>query len=167
MDNLTGNDTSLAGQFARFRDREKVTIITFSSQVKDIANFDINVNQPETLKAVRDHTDSLNASGSTAIYSALQQAYSQAVQDRSKEPDRIYSIVLMSDGENNTGTSSDEFFSYYKNTSGVQDIRTFTILFGEADAKTMQGIADTTGGQMFDASKDSLSTIFKQIRGYQ
>ena len=94
-------------------------------------------------------------------------AYQQAVQDRQKEPDRVYSIVLMSDGENNSGIAPDDFYSYYKNTSGVQDIRTFTILFGEADQKTMQDIASATSGQMFDASRVPLAQIFKEIRGYQ
>jgi Ca-activated chloride channel family protein len=167
MDNLSGMDTSLTGQFARFRDREKVTIIPFNSQIQGVSDFEINVNQPETLKAVRDYTDSLKAAGNTAIFSALQQAYRQAVQDRQKEPDRNYSIVLMSDGENNSGISMGDFDAFYQNTSGVEDIRTFTILFGEANQSTMQAIANATGGQMFDASHDPLPAIFKEIRGYQ
>src|SRR4029077_13681490 len=40
--NLTGADTSVTGRFARFRQREHVTIITFSSQVEDTREFDIN-----------------------------------------------------------------------------------------------------------------------------
>jgi Ca-activated chloride channel family protein len=41
------------------------------------------------------------------------------------------------------------------------------VLFGEVDKKVMQGIADTTGGRVFDATKDPLDFIFKQVRGYQ
>jgi Ca-activated chloride channel family protein len=73
----------------------------------------------------------------------------------------------MSDGENNEGISPEEFFNAYKKMKGVDSIRTFTILFGEANQKEMQSIADSTGGRMFDAGQDSLPAIFKEIRGYQ
>jgi Ca-activated chloride channel family protein len=118
------------------------------------------------LKKISDSVHSLNAGGNTAIFSALQKAYTLAVEARKQEPDRIYSIVLMTDGQNNSGISENEFTNFYK-SSGTTNIRTFTILFGEADTKTLQAIADLTGGRLFDASKDPLSFIFKEIRGYQ
>jgi Ca-activated chloride channel homolog len=167
MDNLAGSDSSLTGQFARFRNREKVSIITFNSAVAGRSNFDIDISQPASLQAVRDYVDSLSAGGNTAIYSALQEAYKQAAQDRQNEPDRVYSIVLMTDGENNSGISSDDFFSYLKSAQDVDNIRTFTIQFGEADQQALQSIATATGGQIFDASHDPLPFIFKEIRGYQ
>jgi Ca-activated chloride channel family protein len=43
----------------------------------------------------------------------------------------------------------------------------FTILFGDANQGEMSGIAELTGGRLFDAQKEPLSTIFKEIRGYQ
>ncbi|MDD5369058.1 MAG: substrate-binding and VWA domain-containing protein [Anaerolineaceae bacterium] len=167
MDNLTGADTSLTGQFARFRNREKITILPFNSQVVTASDFEVDTNQPASLQQIRDYVHALNAGGSTAIFSALQNAYNLALQTYRQEPDRTYSIVLMTDGENNSGISENEFTGYYKSTPGLTNIRTFTILFGEADAKTLQSIADLTGGRMFDASKDSLPFIFKEIRGYQ
>jgi Ca-activated chloride channel family protein len=167
MDNLTGADTSLTGQFARFRNREKVTILPFNSQVFDASDFTVDSGQPASLTQIRDYIHSLKAGGNTAIYSSLQKAYDLAIQARKQEPDRIYSIVLMTDGENNSGISENEFTNFYKSTSNLSDIRTFTILFGDANAKTLQSIATLTGGRMFDASKDPLSFIFKEIRGYQ
>ncbi len=166
MDNLAGADTSLTGQFARFRNREKVTVLPFSTQVIGSSDFEVDTNQPESLKKISDFVHTLNATGNTAIYSALQKAYQLAIQDSKQEPDRIYSIVLMTDGQNNSGISEDEFSSFYK-SAGAANIRTFPILFGEADKQTMQGIADMTNGRLFDASKDPLSFIFKEIRGYQ
>lgn len=167
MDNLTGADQSLTGQFARFRNREKVTIISFNSRVTGQKDFEVDPSQPSTLKDISDYVHSLQAGGSTAIYSALQNAYQLAEQARQSEPDRIYSIVLMTDGENNSGISSSEFQSFYQSTSGLQDIRTFPILFGEGSAKDLQSIANLTSGRLFDASKTSLAAIFKEIRGYQ
>ncbi len=167
MDNLTGADTSLTGQFARFRNREKITILPFNSDVLDAREFDVDITRPESLDDIRTYVHSLDANRSTAIYSALQTAYESARQARAKEPDRLYSIVLMTDGENNAGISEEDFRSYYQSTDGLKEIRTFTILFGEAQADPLQRIAQLTGGQMFDASKVPLSKIFKEIRGYQ
>jgi len=49
----------------------------------------------------------------------------------------------------------------------VKRIKTFTVLFGEADREVMDKIAAITGGRSFDGRKKSLSEIFKTIRGYQ
>jgi Ca-activated chloride channel family protein len=49
----------------------------------------------------------------------------------------------------------------------VQRIKVFPILFGEGDAAQLRQIADLTGGRMFDGRTESLSTVFKEIRGYQ
>ena len=167
MDNLTGADQSLTGQFSKFRNREKVTIFSFNSTVTGKSDFEVDASQPSTLQAISSYVHTLQAGGNTAIYSALQEAYQQALQDRQTEPDRIYSIVLMTDGENNSGISSSDFQSYFTSTSGLTGIRTFPILFGEGSAKDLQAIADLTGGRLFDASKTSLAAIFKEIRGYQ
>lgn len=75
---------------------------------------------------------------------------------------------LMSDGENTDGLSAQDFERYYQGLPAQgQEIRTFTVLFGNVDEKAMTELADLTGGRMFDGTADSLSFIFKQIRGYQ
>ncbi|MEN6622800.1 MAG: VWA domain-containing protein, partial [Smithella sp.] len=167
MDNLAGGDNSLTGQFARFRNREKVTILPFNSQVIDTSDFEVDSSNPGSYKQISDTIHSLQAEGNTAIFLALQDGYNLALQASQKEPDRIYSIVLMTDGENNSGISENDFTNFYQSTSGLHNIRTFTVLFGEANADVLKSIADLTGGRMFDASEDSLSFIFKEIRGYQ
>lgn len=168
MNNLTGADTSLTGQFARFRNRERITIITFNGEVQDQSDFEVDLNDGNSLARVRDFVAALDARGKTALYSALEHAYDLAWNAQQQEPDRYYSIVLLSDGENTAGISQEDFLSYYyKNTSTSQPIKTFTILFGEADEGAMQGIADATGGRVFDAQTETLNFIFKEIRGYQ
>lgn len=85
------------------------------------------------------------------------------------DPDRYYTIVLMSDGENTDGMNAHDFADFYRHLppEAHHNIRTFTVLFGNADEAAMQEIADITGGRMFDGTQDALSLIFKQIRGYQ
>jgi Ca-activated chloride channel family protein len=41
------------------------------------------------------------------------------------------------------------------------------VIFGEADPRELQRVAELTGGRSFDSRKSSLQSIFKEIRGYQ
>jgi Ca-activated chloride channel homolog len=167
INNLTGEDLSLTGQFARFRDRERITILTFNHQITAINEFAIDLSDPDSLKQIANYVNTLEAQGNTAIYSALEEAYKRAMDTQAQDPDRYYSIVLMSDGENTTGNSKGEFRSFYNRESVERNIKTFTILFGDADERSMEDIAEITGGRMFNAQAESLSQVFKQIRGYQ
>jgi Ca-activated chloride channel family protein len=167
---LTGVDQSLTGQFSSFRAREQITFITFSTNVEDVRTFtidDTNTNGPD-MSSIRSYIDNLETGGSTAIYSALERAYSTIGQEIGSDPNRLYSIVLMTDGENNSGASSGDFASNYKSLpGGVQSVHVYPILFGDSAVSDMKSIASTTGGTVFDAKSTSLDSIFKQIRGFQ
>lgn len=170
LKNLTGADESLTGRFTRFHDRERVTLITFSSQVQDIRHFEIDTSDSNsaTMAEIRAYAERLQAAGGTAIYSSLLEAYRLAEKAQQADTERYYSIVLMTDGENNEGISERTFMEFYQSLPAeVQAIKTFPVLFGEADSQAMQRLAEATGGRMFDARSASLSIIFKQIRGYQ
>lgn len=89
-------------------------------------------------------------------------------EQQAADPDRLYSIVLMTDGENNHGDDLDGFRRAYDGLpDAVRSVAVFPVLFGEADSEEMQAVADVTGGRLFDAKSESLADIFKQIRGYQ
>jgi Ca-activated chloride channel homolog len=170
MTDLTGLDESITGQFARFRAREKVSVISFSDVIRPPSNFVIDDTAPagSDMAQIRDYVNSLRANGDTAIYSALQEAYAQAAAAQQADPDRYYTIVLMSDGENTAGIALADFERYYRSLPAeAQNIRVFTVLFGEANEEAMAEIAELTGGRMFDGTQEDLSFIFKQIRGYQ
>jgi Ca-activated chloride channel family protein len=170
LTNLTGLDTSLTGQFARFRAREKITIITFSSTVLDTREFSIDNPDPNgpDMSALRSYINGLQAGGGTAIYDALEQAYQLAGDAKAADPTRFYSIVLMTDGENNVGRDGGQFLQDYRSFSADRRaIKTFTVLFGEASPQELTDIANTTGGAVFDSRATPLSQVFKEIRGYQ
>ena len=139
-------------------------------RVQDVSDFAVNATaaEGEDMERIRSYVDQLQAGGNTAIYSSLAEAYSLAQQAQAQDPDRTYSIVLMSDGQNNSGSSQADFRSFYQDLpQQTQQVKTFTVLFGDADKAEMAKIADLTGGRMFDAKSESLSQIFKEIRGYQ
>jgi Ca-activated chloride channel family protein len=167
---LAGLDTSFTGHFARFAPREKVTLITFDGAVQDTRTFDVDSPDPNSrgLADLRTYVNGLTANGGTAIYSALDQAYTAAGAARRAEPDSYISIVLMTDGENNAGISADRFLADVRALPPeLQGVRVFTVLFGEASPKELQQIADATGGRVFDARSANLADVFKEIRGYQ
>jgi Ca-activated chloride channel family protein len=167
---LTGLDTSLTGRFSRFGGREEVTVITFDGTVEPGSDFRIDDTDPQgpDMQRIREFVDALEAEGNTAIYSALTEAYSEAAAAQARDPNRYYSIVLMSDGASNAGMDAEQFEDFYTRQSATaRGIRTFTVVFGNADRATMEGIAATTGGRAFDGTRDPLDFIFKQIRGYQ
>jgi len=167
---LTGSDTSITGQFASFRQREELTFILFNNQVYRQADHTINDNNPGSpdLAAVRSFVDSLQAGGGTAIYDAVYRGYQVAQAALRSEPDRYLSIVLMTDGENNEGRDGNQFIRDFKSLPPqVQQIKTFPILFGEANPAQLQTLADLSGGRVFDGKKAPINEVFKEIRGYQ
>lgn len=166
--NLAGDDISTTGQYARFQPREEVTVITFSSDINPPKEFRISSGQNDPqLAQVRSYVRSLRADGGTAIYSALQQTYTLLQKAQAQEPERIYSVVLMTDGENNHGIDLNSFVNFY---SGLPDsakaAHIFPILFGEGNKREMEQLAQVSGGRVFDG-KSSLAAAFKEIRGYQ
>ena len=170
FDNLTGADQTITGRFARLREREEITIIPFNGSVQADVTFtinDVSANSAD-LAAVRRYVDNLQANDGTAIYDALIRAYQDAARAKAGDPNRFYSVVLMTDGENNAGHDANGFKSFYNSQpEATKAISTFAIIFGEASPQALTDIATLTGGQVFDSRNVSLSSVFKVIRGYQ
>jgi Ca-activated chloride channel family protein len=98
----------------------------------------------------------------------MYEAYRVTGQKRTTDPTRFYSVVLMTDGENNHGRDGGQFLNdFHQMSEDTQKIKAFTILFGEAKPSELQQLADASGGQVFDSRNSSLSPVFKEIRGYQ
>jgi len=171
MGTLTGGDSSLTGRFARFQERERVTLIPFSSQVSSQPTVEIGTGAASLTKGLdqlRSMSGALEAGGGTAIYSALAEAYRQAQDLMRTDPNRYYSIVLMTDGVSNQGMSADEFKEFYTALPReVQRVKVFPIIFGEASQDELKRVAELTGGRLFDGNKAALAPVFKEIRGYQ
>jgi Ca-activated chloride channel homolog len=168
--NLAGADTSISGRFAGFHNRESVTMVLFSSQVYDQRSFQLSDtgDNSSVLQQVRNYVKGLHAGGGTAIYDALEAGYRISGNARANLPDDYYSIVLMTDGENNAGRDGSGFLSDYRGwPSSWRAVPTFPVLFGEGNPKQLQQIASTTGGTVFDGRSADLSLVFKEIRGYQ
>src|SRR5260370_22925367 len=89
----------------------------------------------QTRTAITQFVNRLSAKGGTAIYSSVQQALIELGEERSRgQEKRYYTVVLMTDGESNTGLRRAEFYDWYRNHGeGVRGIPVFPILFGEGN----------------------------------
>jgi Ca-activated chloride channel family protein len=138
--------------------------------VEDVRNFAIEGTDPNSPGriALRTYVITLFPDGNTAIYSALARAYQSALASLARDPNRLTSIVLMTDGENNSGMKPKDFLTFLNALPPeARRVRTFPVLFGEADPQALHQIAELTGGRVFDSRSTSLIEVFKEIRGYQ
>jgi Ca-activated chloride channel family protein len=162
LSDLTGVNDSLSGRYCRFRSREEVILLPFSTKPGEPRTFTVSNESPQASRdAIRGAIDVLRTSGDTAVYDSLVAAYGLF----GGAEDRFLSIVLMTDGESNTGRGLGEFTSFVP--TAAQRVRVFPILFGEAAEQEMRQVASATGGEVFDARQGDLSKAFCQIRGYQ
>ncbi|MEU0401460.1 VWA domain-containing protein [Streptomyces sp. NPDC006197] len=160
--------SALAELTGDFRDREEVTLMPFGSSVKqsEVRTHTVDPASPKAaLDAIRADSRRLSASGGTAVYSSLQEAYRFLGRAPS---DSFTSVVLMTDGENTDGDPASAFDAFYGSLPAEQR-RTpvFPILFGDSDRGELDHIAGLTGGKLFDATRGSLDGAFEEIRGYQ
>lgn len=171
MLNLAGADASISGKFAKFRNRERVSLLPFSDGFSSTEQFDMGEganNNQTAIAALSERVKGLKAHGGTAIFSATQQAYMDAAARRAQDPSRFYTIIVMTDGLNNEGINVNQFTDWYQQLPAAdKGIKIFPVLFGEANPDELKQLADLTGGRTFDSRKSSLQSIFKEIRGYQ
>jgi Ca-activated chloride channel family protein len=169
---LTGADTkSLTSRFARFQNRERVVLLPFSNEPEQPREFGFDTTDAvqRTNESIREFVDGLRANGGTAIYASLDAAYELAARERVHRPDRVVTIVLLTDGENRDGMSFGKFQTSLTNRVAESGggVRIFPIVFGEAPPSELETVAAMTGGRAFDGRKGSLTDVFKEIRGYQ
>jgi Ca-activated chloride channel family protein len=169
---LASTSSAGADRYARFQNREEVGIIPFSSEPSRTVLFPMGGTPEENSRAraqVAEYVKPMQPGGSTAIYSSVQQALVELSQERSRAQEkRYYTVVLMTDGENNRGLSKPEFVRWYRSRGEtVRGIPVFPILFGEGSARDLGELADLTGGRLFDSRSNTLTAVFKEIRGYQ
>jgi Ca-activated chloride channel family protein len=119
LKNLTGLDNSLTGKFAWFREREKIFLIPFNHMTFPVTRIDVdNVDAASaSMEAIRQFVENLQADGGTAIYRALMAAYRVAGEQKKSNPDRFYSLVLLSDGKNEDKVGIEDFRHFLTSSS--------------------------------------------------
>lgn len=153
-------------KFAKLRNREKVILMPFSSNVYDIKEFEIQSSNPQTLSIINNYVSSLQMDGGTAIFSATLQAITTLKQKYNNNYQ--FSVILLTDGEKTAGISSSRFLANLQQLNIEKGtIKVFPVLFGDAKQNELALIAEATNGKIFDSRKKSLNQVFKEIRSYQ
>lgn len=134
-----------------------IEVIPFSNEVWPVWT----AQGEDSLLKLSDQIHSLSPQGGTDIYSATLAAFSRLQNvDTSKYN---VSIVLMTDGESNTGKSYNDVQQGWNALD--KDIPVFSITYGAASANQLEEISELTRARVFDGSKDLIDS-FKKVRGY-
>lgn len=161
---LSGADTTSTGKFARFYRGERLTVVRFGGGT--LQEHTVTVRDDGDLTALNSFVAKGGFDDSTAVWSALDRGYRIAADAVDEAPERPVAIVLMTDGESNSGIGYEEFLRRYGELgTDVRAVPTFPVQFGEADPAALKRAASATGGRMVDAGASSLSDAFKEIRG--
>lgn len=136
--------------FDRFSVGEQVTILRFAGEVLEERT--VTMSRREDADGLQAVVASADLRPRTAIWAALERAY------RIARPGAA--IVLMTDGENNTGPGADAFLA------GAHDAGpTYAVGFGEANQAELGRVAAATGGRVVDGNAESLTEAVKELRG--
>jgi Ca-activated chloride channel family protein len=85
-----------------------------------------------------------------------------------QDPNRYYTVVVMTDGETRDGADFAKFKMWFDaQPQAVRKVKAFPVLFGEGSESELKQVAQMTGGKYFDSRTVSLPLMFKEIRGYQ
>jgi Ca-activated chloride channel homolog len=156
----------------RLHPDDRVGLVTFSGKSTEMS----------AVKQVRDVSEplaqlvlNLSTAGGTALHDGVCQARQildqQMKQDRAKGENRLYGIVLLSDGAD-TGSSISEaqmFLTCLQTDQEGQDgPKVFVVAFGGgADTALLQRLAQDTRGAMFTADAASIGTAYLKIAAEQ
>ena len=140
----------------QFSKKDKISVITFDSKIIDVFNTDSGT---DTEKLTADIKNS-KVGGSTNLYDPVV----GALNILSNEDTNKYnlSIILMTDGEGNSGYFSDYKRAYKKLGKGIP---VYAIMFGSASRYQLEEITDLANGKVFDG-RSNLLGAFKEVRGY-
>ena len=145
-------------------DQERVGMVLFSTQVySTLPPQELGANRRTLYSTI----DFIQANGNTALLDGVRVAYNQlqALKDR----ERINAIVVMTDGlENNSNITLSRLADTMRasNQSGTP-VAVFAIAYGkDADYKTLQSLADSTGGQVREGNLDTIRQLYKILSTY-
>lgn len=168
---LSGDHGEGTASFLRLQPRERITYLEFSGAIKSDATVDIpsdDAGYQQALAQINQVTSGYQPGGWTAIFDTVETAYERAL--TSADGDHISSIVVFTDGANTDGHSIADFEEWHAEFVAAhpeaKDIPTHAIVFGDSNREELDRLAAATGGRTFSVDESSLTSVFREIRGY-
>lgn len=154
MSYILNHDEAAKDQL-QFSKKDKITVITFSSNVKNIWKTDSGYKTEELLSNINKET----VGGSTALYNAVVNGLNILANE---EDSYTKTIIAMTDGAINVGSFQDLDYVYKNLNSNVP---IYSITFGQANERQLLDISNMSNAKVFDGRYNLLGA-FKEVRGY-
>lgn len=173
QDNRIGTATTATAAFLRRLDpRDHVGLVTFSDGVERLVPI---APVSEIGEATTQRVSSLVANGSTNLHAAVCEATrmiaEQQAQDQAASDNRLYGIVLLSDGEDTVNEVSEtRMFQTCLGTGaeGQDGPKMFVISFGgDTDVSLLRRLVQETNGVLFTADPASIDATYLKISAEQ
>jgi Ca-activated chloride channel family protein len=155
----------------RLNPDDEVGVLIFNDLVITLAD---PARVGNVVEGLTERVGSLLANGNTALYQAVCDATEMIADlqqaDLEKNETRLYGVVLLSDGEDTVGrTTENQMFATCLPANAEADgVKIFPIAFGaEADEDLLSRLATVTGGRMFTADPDSVGNVYLSISAEQ
>lgn len=155
----------------RLYPKDRVGLLAFNSETTTISGFRQVSDVSETLSQ---RVLNLMAGGGTNLYGSVCAAVTMMNAERRKDEiageNRLYGIIVLSDGADTEGNVSETrmFQSCLPSGPEVEHARLFTIAFGESSApEVLDRMARVTGGSMFKADAESIDAAYLKISAEQ
>jgi Ca-activated chloride channel homolog len=168
---IRAGTAATANFLKRLQPSDVVGVITFSDKVQVLA---APKSASASAEALSQQVANLIADGGTALYEGVCTAMTTMAElrklDEAAGENRLYGIVLLSDGQNTSGGVSENqmFATCLPANPEAQGVRINTIAFGaDADQTVLTRIAQVSGGKMFKADPDSIDRIYLSISAEQ
>ena len=142
-----------------------VLAVTSQEEQVSVASYSNNASLDTWLEKnhqiVRNEVNTLNTGGSTAIGKGMQKGM-QALLDNAARPYAAKTMVVMTDGNHNSGIDPDNVATTFM---GQYNLTIHTVTFGDgADQALMQTVANIGGGKHYHAADGAqLVAIFEEI----
>lgn len=144
-------------------DRDSLSIMFFSDSVDAPT-------PPQPLAEVRpkllEQVDGVFASGGTALYEAVAQAYDTMLARAKKDPGQIHAIVVMTDGKDEDSKILLTDLNKRFNPENAP-VKIFTIAYGDsADPTVLQSIASAAQGTSVKGSASTIVEVYRDLSAF-
>ncbi len=160
----------------QFKDDDLVGLATFTTNSQGTEDLITTLVEPapvgQNKERIKNTVRGLFPQDGTPLYTATSQTYSSAVE--SYDPTRINAVVLLSDGVNDDGVSSDDqqqldalLATLSAGSEGkiTKPVRVFPIAYGDgADLAVLEQIADATTSAVYNSQDpQSIEKVFAEV----
>ena len=169
--NIRSATQATAEFLKRLQPEDEVGLVVFNNNVTTMSAM-----QPvsRVVEELSDRILNLVAGGGTALYGSICAGMEMMKElrrdDLAAGDNRLYGIVLLSDGENTSEVVSENrmFATCLPDSAEADGVKIFTIAFGSgANRSVLRRIATVSGGRMYEADPASIEKAYLRISAEQ